>query len=43
MTNAIAIAIAIAIDNSDVWAVGGFLSTAEDLVRYGNALLGDEG
>lgn len=25
-----------AADDSDVWAGGGFLSTAEDLVRFGN-------
>jgi serine beta-lactamase-like protein LACTB len=28
-----------AIDNSDAWAAGGFLSTAEDLVRFGQAML----
>jgi serine beta-lactamase-like protein LACTB len=28
-----------AVDNSDVWAAGGYLSTAEDLVRFGNAVV----
>lgn len=28
-----------AVDNSDLWAAGGFLSTAEDLVRFGHAML----
>ncbi len=28
-----------AVDNSDVWAGGGFLSTSEDLVRFGHAML----
>ncbi len=28
-----------AVDNSDVWAGGGFLSTAEDLVRFGHGVL----
>jgi CubicO group peptidase (beta-lactamase class C family) len=31
-----------AVDNSDVWAGGGFLSTPEDLVRFGHALLSGE-
>ena len=30
---------AVAVDNSDVWAAGGFLSTAEDLVRFGNGVV----
>jgi len=29
-----------AVDNSDVWAGGGFLSTAEDLTRFGDGVLG---
>ncbi|MEZ4588074.1 MAG: serine hydrolase domain-containing protein [Gemmatimonadales bacterium] len=29
-----------AVDNSDVWAGGGFLSTAEDLTRFGEGVLG---
>jgi CubicO group peptidase (beta-lactamase class C family) len=29
-----------AVDNSDVWAGGGFLSTSEDLVRFGDGVLG---
>ena len=28
-----------AVDNSDVWAGGGFLSTAEDLVRFGHGVM----
>lgn len=28
-----------AVDNSDLWPAGGYLSTAEDLVRYGTAIL----
>lgn len=28
-----------AVDNSDVWAAGGFLSTPEDLVTFGTAML----
>ena len=28
-----------AVDNSDVWAGGGFLSTAEDLIRFGHGVL----
>lgn len=28
------------VDNSYKWAGGGFISTAEDLVRFGNAVLG---
>ncbi len=28
-----------AVDNSDVWAAGGFLSTAEDLVRFGQGII----
>jgi serine beta-lactamase-like protein LACTB len=28
-----------AVDNSDVWSAGGYLSTAEDLVRFGNAVV----
>ncbi len=30
---------AVAIDNSDVWAGGGFLSTSEDLVRFADGVL----
>ena len=30
------------VDNSYKWAGGGFLSTSEDLVRFGNAHLGND-
>ena len=29
------------VDNSYKWAGGGFLSSAEDLVKFGNAMLSD--
>ncbi len=30
------------VDNSDVWAGGGFLSTPEDLIKFGNAILNEK-
>ena len=42
VTNAGKVVDAPFVDNSYKWAGGGFIGTSEDLVKFGNALLGDE-